>query len=880
MWSITVKLMKHNLRMLVPAGIAIVIGSAFIACTFLFGNAMNVSLSKQVTAAYGDANYVVMPSPSNDNNDTVAALQLSKLRAVDGVRGARPDIDAGVLVRVADRQASTVSVVGAADKATLPVHVVDGSVPDTGSDGIALPRVVADQLHVVPGDAVSLTSVVTDASGIDAQVTGITDDPNGAYSYYNGAAVASEALMAELYGVRALDDVPNPNRVYLDIDPAKADSATTAVERILGENYFVQSREQAAKEGVERLNSGGTNAVTTFLLCFGILAMLVAALVIANTFQVLVAQRRRILALLRTIGAQSGQLYRCVVMEALLLGVCSSLLGVLAGIGIMEIIAASDVFASMGGIAVQVSGAVVAVPVLFGTAVTMLASLSSARSATKVAPLEALRPMESPVVRAAGIARAVVGLILLAGGLACAVGAAWTMHELLASDSGDTNAYSFALLTAIAGCGLIFLAATVTAVFWLTALMHVVGKIVSWAGPSATLAHANLGKNPRRVAATGTALLIGVTLVSCIATGALSVKQTVADELANHYSVDVTVRAQSFAQGSEHAVGKVHGVERALFAPTASGYVDVSDGDGSTSVSALLIGVPDMSELRGVINTSLPDVSLHDKRALMQRYVGPQGIEVKNGAITMHIDNTVGSNSAMLVNEAGDGQQQDAPALSLDVMASNYRSVSEYDATIFVSDRLFADGTVQASGQIGLLNVDDSLNDTSLSQVVQDVQQAVSGDDATVAGPLAQRMQWERVVDSMMMLLVGLLAVAVVIALIGVANTLSLSVIERTRECATLRAIGMTRGQVRRSLAVEALLIAVVSGIAGIALGTAFGWLGTYMVISTYGTAQFAFDWRSDLIIIGVSAAAALLASVIAAHRAVATAPVEALAEA
>ena len=121
---------------------------------------------------------------------------------------------------------------------------------------------------------------------------------------------------------------------------------------------------------------------------------------------------------------------------------------------------------------------------------------------------------------------------------------------------------------------------------------------------------------------------------------------------------------------------------------------------------------------------------------------------------------------------------------------------------------------------------------------------------------------------------------AVLIALVGVANTLSLSVIERTRESATLRAIGMTRGQLRASLAIEALLISLVSGIAGILLGTLFGWLGAYVVFSLYGTVVFPFEWGVNGIVLAVAAVAALLASIAPARRAVKVPPVEALAEA
>ncbi|RIY25606.1 multidrug DMT transporter permease, partial [Bifidobacteriaceae bacterium WP021] len=142
-----------------------------------------------------------------------------------------------------------------------------------------------------------------------------------------------------------------------------------------------------------------------------------------------------------------------------------------------------------------------------------------------------------------------------------------------------------------------------------------------------------------------------------------------------------------------------------------------------------------------------------------------------------------------------------------------------------------------------------------------------------------QRAQWESAIDIMMMLLVGLIAVAVVIALIGVANTLSLSVIERTKESATLRAIGMTRGQVRRSLALEATLISLTSTVSGLVIGTAFGWIGSYMVFSVIGKVPFVVDWTIYAVLALIALLAALLSSVLPAHRAVKSSPVVALAE-
>lgn len=204
-----------------------------------------------------------------------------------------------------------------------------------------------------------------------------------------------------------------------------------------------------------------------------------------------------------------------------------------------------------------------------------------------------------------------------------------------------------------------------------------------------------------------------------------------------------------------------------------------------------------------------------------------------------------------------------------------YAAVGFVDISYFTGGALKAD----AGGYMVLTSLDTAHGDAS--ETISSVKDILSDTGmVNVMGTAAKRQDWERRIDQLMLLLVGLLAVAVLIALIGVANTLSLSVIERTRESATLRAIGMTRGQLRASLAFEALLLALVGGLLGIVLGTLFGWLGSYMVFSDIGRMEYRVSWGMDALVLVISAAAALLASVLPARRAVSTPPVEALAEA
>lgn len=880
MWKLTWSMMKKNLRMLVPAGLAVAVGCAFIAATFLFGNAMDAQLREQATKTFGDANYVVTMKDGLDETQTqqaaqatVASFRLDTMRQSAGAAGVRPDVSALIAVRSGDASATGLGEATARRAAMLPVDIASGRAPQTGSE-IALTQDQARRLSVGIGGTVQVrnayaSAMATPAGGgvdgadaerwYDATVTGLTSDPRGAYAYYGGAAVLSDELMAHASLAPSFDALPC-TRVYLQLDAAKANGNLNAVEsnlsRLLPAQYQLHSRTQVADKAIASMSLNGVNASTLFLLCFGVLAMLVAALVIANTFQVLVAQRRRMLATLRTIGASKGQLYRCVLLEAGLVGLLASLLGAALATAAMAALAAAGVtFGSDAPMPFSFSWQAIAVPAVFGVAVTMLASAGAARAATAVSPLEALRPAETSERRCSRRLRAVLGIALLAIGIALVSFALLGGH--LAGESGAI----MMLAAAVLGCAALFIGAVVTAAFWMPVLMGAAGRLAAHAGPSARIAAANISRNPRRIAATGTALLIGVTLVVTMATGAASAKATMDQALDSRYSVDIVAFGGDVSEQDAAKAAHVDGVAASLYAPTASATFD----NGGRETSLLIVGVPGIRQLQDVMNVDVSGASLGGDAMVLQN---------KETGTLEPVDTRAGRLEAS-VQEPSGARNVDFAATTLDL-----RGVTpEYGTVGFVDAALFSDGTLQATGHMMLMKADTQ--DVAAGDVIDALQKAFADSpDVMVSGPIAIRLQWNSVVDSLLALLVGLLAVAVVIALIGVANTLSLSVIERTRESATLRAIGMTRGQLRRSLAAEAAIIALVASIGGVALGTAFGWIGSTMVLSQYADVVCPFDWRADAAIVAIAVLAALAASVLPARRAVRTAPVEALAEA
>lgn len=880
MWSITLKLMRKNARMLIPAGIAILIGTMFIASTLLFGNTLDYSLRRQISASYGDANYAVVASDDDAPmyGITVGDLNLDQVRRVEGVAGVRADVTLNIEVTAGDRHSSGIVIANATPSTLMPVDLAKGEWP-SGDGQIVLPRDMAARLDVGIGDTVS--AAYSDGTPVELTVSGLSLDPGGAYAYYGGAAVVSEGAIGRLMDSVAVDPgyaSLNCTILYLDIQPPAGTDAEQVIKQVnalLPAHFAALDRGESEDQALERLGGGQTSMMTTFMMVFGVLAMFVAALVIANTFQVLVAQRRRTLALLRTIGAKKGQLYRSVVAEALLLGLISSLVGLISSlvavglsIGLMQLLHVAGVEFSGISFVTVLTPQVFLVPIAFGVVVTILASLGSARTATTVTPLEALQPLEVSAARKSGAARLVVSLLMMLFGAAVT---AFTVVDTWRQAHGESalsnEQFSLVLLMAMGGVMIFFLGLLLCANRWVPLLLKGVGALVAHIGPASTIATANIQKNPRRVAATSTALLIGVALVSTLGTGAASARQTLASELDARYSVDIQVSGEGVDQTVLDDIRKVAGIRDAELIGSSNAVWHTDDYDSNLQVYTLTA-----QQGRAVMNGDAID-GLRDGVLLVPDALAGDSDDypVRDGSVL---------DLELNATYSDDGDIVDGIAFKPTVEAAPFRGVNTPYGIYGLMppdtlDRLGA----KPDGYEVWAKTDGTVTP---ADVIDDIQQAVSSiPGITVGGSIAERVSWDGMVNMLLMVLVALLAVAVIIALIGVANTLSLSVIERTRESATLRAIGMTRGQLRRSLAIEALLISLVSGVVGIVVGTVFGWIGSYIVFSmSFGSVVFPIDWATSGAILAIAAVAALLASVFPARRAVKTPPVEALAEA
>ncbi|WP_461196297.1 ABC transporter permease [Bifidobacterium sp. JNUCC 75] len=882
--------------MMIPAGIAIVVGTVFIAMTFLFGNTMDVSMRRMVSSDAAQANYAIIPAEgSHPDQKRVKDFKTEELAKVPGVHGVRSDTQLMVDVRAGKIKSESVIAIPMADSSLMPVGLSKGSWP-SADDQVVLPGPTVSRLKLSLGDKVSLNLspnmlYISEDLGPKGQasadqvagrfiskpltLSGVSSNQGnegGEFGESGGAIVLTPKTIDAFMATAGLGEMGNlyAQNVYLNVggQGSDLDGSLASLRRLMPSGYSLEDRHTMEDRLVKTALGGSQNPVTTFLLVFGTLAMFVAATVIANTFQVMVARQRRYLALLRTIGANKSQVGASVLIRSIILGAVASLIGVGAAIGIMAILGAVKAHTNSLYFQLKLTPAVILVPLVFGIVVTILASLNSSWAATRVSPLEALRPADLLENKQTSRIRLFFSVVMILSGITMTVWSLWQVRLNVTEDkagkaSGDGP--NIVAVIAVIGIILAFLGILLSANRWIPFMLKGIGSLVSRVGPSSTIAVANIARNHSRVAATGTALLIGVTLVATLVTGAASAKQTMADMLDEHYSVDLQISADGLDAKALNDIRRIDGVAQAELVPQYAAMVK----SGGENGAGMTIFALDAHKIDRLLNSRVgKDLSGPDALLLPESLMDRQKDFHDGGNLGLNI-------LSPIQGDAHGGSTSVAQRLFVTSIYAPYQGI---DASNLygMTDSSLLNGVQPQTVQIWA-KVDGS---PTVSTFMDKVKSALSGYSAvSVKGGLAEKQQWDRTIDSLLMIILGLLAVAVAIALIGVANTLSLSVLERRRESATLRAIGMTRKQIRRSLAVESGLIALGSSLSGMVLGLLFGWAAAYEIFSSLGTVAFPIPWSIGLVILLVALVAAILASVLPARRVNRTPPVVALAE-
>lgn len=835
--------MRAHARRMVATTLAVVFGVAFVAGTLIFGATARAGFydSYARLAAHIDAD-VLAPTGHDGTPRLLTPAQVSAVVAVPGVAEVDARMSAPLPLVGSDGRLVTnfgqAGVVLSTDgDARLRGYDVRGGLPEAPGQA-ALDTETAAHQHVRIGDQIT---VVDSHGGRHAYtLVGLLD--LGTSKQYSGESVVGlpATEISRLTGVTGY--------VEIAVGATASTSPTALAGRIrqaLGSGPTVETGDQRRED----LANDATSVAAQFqtvLLIFGVVSLVVAAFVIYNTFAILLAQRVRETALLRLVGAGRAQVFASVLAESAAIGVIGGVAGVVAGAGF-----AAGLLALLNGVihaGIPASGVVLtASPVvsglLLGILVTVVAALLPALRATRTAPLAALRDMATGKVssRRARLVRLAVAVLL------AALGAVLTV-----AGSRDSDARAGAL-SIVAGGVVVFLGILAAGPLYIGRLVAVLGALPGrLLGTPARLAAANGRRNPGRTAVTAAALMIGVGIMALFSVLLASIRATAERQIGAHYPVDYVISGVQYDNGRTAPVpaGYASGL-RAL--PQFRGVAEVRVVDVTIGGTSGKVAAVDPGSLGTLVKPNMKTGSASD--LAMGTAIVDAGSRFA-GTVTV----AVGGHTAAL-RVVGTADNTVPPDIKVDALVT----WDQLTALAGPGD----DAVVMAKAAPGVTPVAsrdalDRLDDGYPLLTVSSAADLRSDLDSTVNGLIA--------------LFGGLIATAVLIALFGIANTLSLSVVERTRESATVRALGFTRTQLRVSLLIEALLLGVAGALVGVTVAVVYGPLIMHEVLLRVG-ASVVVPWSWLAGIVAVAGLAATLAAVVPARRAAGASIVAAMAE-
>lgn len=600
-------------------------------------------------------------------------------------------------------------------------------------------------------------------------------------------------------------------------------------------DFNILTGEAAAKERADDL-SQGLSFFTTFLMIFAVIALTVGAFIIYNTFSILVAQRSKELALMRAIGASRRQVLMSVLLEASFIGLISALVGLLGGMGLAVLVRqALDAFGmelATGGITVTTSTIITAL--VAGLVVTFFSALVPARRATRVAPIEAIREIETDSSTTSKL-RGTLGLIALVLGLLSIIPAF--------GDEPDNNA----LIGVGIGALLLLLSLIVLGPAIAKPIAQLAGiPLGATRGISGQLASQNAVRSPKRTSSTAAALMIGVALVGFITIFAHSAKFSIDKEINRGLKADLILSSDVFDLGIPLSLtDEVANLpEVAELASIRQTFAQVRTSSGKEIVTFASAINPD--NFTQLISTKMAQGTLSDLS---------RGNIVVDRSVARDNDIAVGD-TIQLTFRSGSTSKYTVSALGDDPFLLGMFVISHEDWNKAVPDATDSIVFVKASTNSSVSALQDEIEDLLEPYPMIEV----ANRDQFMGSIVAQ-------LDSALNILYGLLALSVFIALIGIANTLALSIHERTRELGLLRAVGMNRSQLRSSIRWEAAIISIIGTLEGLvyALGVSYVLIKT---LSTQGFSVYAVPYMRLSVIVVIFALLGVAAAIRPARRA------------
>ncbi|MEO5852109.1 MAG: FtsX-like permease family protein [Nocardioides sp.] len=781
-------LLGRKVRLLMST-FAIVLGVAFVAGSLVFSDTLSRSFTALFASTVGDV--VVRPEGGATQNGAPSSVTVpgSLVRDLTSVPGAaRVDGNVGAFgVYVVGRDRKVVGGLGppalggnwtdAPAAGGEGLALLDGRAPE-GEGEVILDESTAERADYTIGDNVPL---LTPRGAVSLQPTlvGIAGFPDG--GSLNGATFAAfdTATAQQLF----LDGEDAFNDVWVTAqDGVSQDELARSVSAALPDGLEAVTGDEAADESASALLEA-ISFITTFLLIFAGISLVVGAFLIVNTFSILVAQRSRELALLRALGASQRQVTRSVLVEAFVLGVLGSTIGL--GLGVLLAMLLRLLFGQFGldlsGQPLIFSTRTVVAAYVVGVVVTMAAAFLPAWRTSRIAPVQAMRDdvalPESSLHR-----RLLVGGALTVGG---------------------TVALGLGLFTGVprpgwfVGGGILFVLLGVAAASPVIAHPFLVLARAVFArlfGTVGNLAGQNSLRNPRRTAATASALMIGLALACTMAivgdSAKASVDKSVADNFVGDYVVS-NVFGGEFNAGIADEMAAVEGVDTVI----RQRYQFVEDKGDQQGVAAT---DPATLDRLGLDVTAGSGDDLADETVLLERsYADGEGLSVGD---TIDVTVPDGKRSWPVV-----GIYEDNPIIFFPVVTTL---------------RTLADAGFEPADNALVINAEPGAAaglQQRLDAVIADLPIVTVKDQAAFAEE--QRAP----IDQFVLIIFALLGLALVIAVLGIVNTLALSVIERTREVGLLRAIGLSRAQLRRMITLESVVISVLGALLGVGMGLVFG---------------------------------------------------------
>ncbi|WP_418969823.1 FtsX-like permease family protein [Alloscardovia omnicolens] len=865
---------RHHASRYISTAIAVTIASTFVVlCLTLVG-----ALTSQYKASYEGAtrgtavvvstSYVSGGEEDSAESDQVPAVQeesdfesqiLSALKAVPGVKEVVPTpatvMDSDSLlalvvssnIKIAKNDETVLRAIEYSQTAPLSQEQYRTGKAPHASTEIAIDSQAAERLKAGVGDTVSVESYASNKS-VEYTVTGIVETPkfNNTISVYmteeagralaDGGLTQSYKIVPNTASMRSPEStVKSQEQLAKDVRSALAD--VNAEAKKSGIEFTTYESQRFVESGQKNQMSASAYMISLALI-FPLLAAFVAAIIVGTTFRVIALQRRRELALLRAVGAQSSQVRALIFRETAIAGMVSSLIGVsvgailggllLVGMGISANYAYALTMLPWTGIAITW---------LASSLITIFIGIAPARSASKVSPLAALSPVQTvQEVRRSHIVRLVVGGVLLAASIA---GIVYGLNM-----TSETNNEIYARF------GIVVLA---TFVCWIAAMIifTIVLPYVIYAFGSlirnavGRLARGNVVRNPGRTASTGVAVMIGVVLMSTICVGVASVQTTIDKTLSIEYPIDAEVVSTKNGLTADEIkkIEDFNFVDQIAVVKSATAAVD-NNADNIVSVQ----GYPDVSTIARSEMTAIADGTAH----------------VSSG------DENSKKSTLRLCYMSADA--------STERMCKDYKVVKD-DHVNYGSVRISKhdlDQAVPNAPQTGMiLRIKDG---TAFDKVVTTFEKV--SNDITLNGGYVIRAMYMQMLNVIVTVFMVLLGVTVLISLVGVANTLGLSVAERTQENGLLRALGLSRGQMRRLLVLESFLTAFVSTVMGIGLGIIFAIIGmnTLPFDGLAGGIHIALPYGQLGGLVLIVVLASMLAAWLPGRQASKVSPVEALA--